>query len=59
MCQDFLSIQPAIMGHVSFDSGIEPAISQMMPFPLYQKKSKAGADLNQTALNLLRNARII
>jgi flagellar biosynthesis protein FlhG len=59
MCQDFLSIQPAITGHVPFDSGIEPAISQMVPFPLYQKRSKAGAELNQTALNLLRNARII
>jgi flagellar biosynthesis protein FlhG len=59
LCQDFLSIQPAIMGHVPFDSGIEPAIGQMVPFPLYQKKSKAGAELNQTALNLLKNARVI
>jgi hypothetical protein len=59
MCQDFLSIHPAITGHVPFDSGIDPAISQMVPFPLYQKRSKAGAELNQTALNLLRNARTI
>ena len=59
MCQDFLSIQPAIMGHVPFDSGVEPAISQMIPFPLYQKRSKAMAELDQTALKLVMNSRTI
>jgi len=59
MCQDFLSIQPAIMGHVPFDSGVEPAISQMIPFPLYHKRSKAMAELDQTVLKLVRNSRII
>jgi MinD-like ATPase involved in chromosome partitioning or flagellar assembly len=59
MRQDLLSIQPAIMGHVPFGAGIEPAISQMVPFPLHHKRSKAEPELNQTALNLLRNGRKI
>jgi flagellar biosynthesis protein FlhG len=58
MCQDCLSIQPEIMGHVPFDSGVEPAISQMMPFPLYQKKSRAMAGLDQTALRLVKESRV-
>jgi flagellar biosynthesis protein FlhG len=59
MCQDFLGIQPAIMGYVAFDSGVEPAISQMIPFPLYQRKSKAMAGLDQTALRLVEESRIL
>jgi len=59
MCQDFLGIKPAIMGHVPFDSQVDPAISQMMPFPLYQKSSKAMAELDQTALRLVKESRII
>ena len=40
VCRDFLNIQPDIMGHVLFDSGVEAAISQMVPFPLHQKRAK-------------------
>jgi len=59
MCQDCLGIHPEIMGHVPFDSGVEPAISQMMPFPLYQKKSRAMAGLDQTALRLVQESRLL
>jgi len=59
LCQDCLSIQPEIMGHVPFDSGVEPAISQMMPFSLYQKKSRAMAGLNQTALRLVKETTVL
>jgi flagellar biosynthesis protein FlhG len=59
MCQDRLSIQPEIMGHVPFDSGVEPAINQMMPFPLYQKKSRAMAGLDQTALRLVQESKML
>ena len=59
LCQDCLNIQPEIMGHVPFDSGVEPAISQMMPFPLYQKKSRAMAGLDQTALRLVQESRVL
>ena len=59
MCQDFLSIQPEIMGYVPFDSGVEPAISQTIPFPLYQRKSKAMAGLDQIALRLVEESKIL
>ncbi|HZK14918.1 MAG TPA: hypothetical protein VFC55_10385, partial [Desulfobaccales bacterium] len=58
VCQDFLNIQPDIMGHVLFDSGVEAAISQMVPFPLHQKKSKAMVGLEQIALTLVRQSRL-
>jgi flagellar biosynthesis protein FlhG len=58
VCRDFLNIQPDIMGHVLFDSGVEAAISQMVPFPLHQKKSKAMVGLDQIALKLVRQSRL-
>jgi flagellar biosynthesis protein FlhG len=58
VCQDFLNIQPEIMGQVLFDPGVEAAISQMVPFPLHQKKSKAMVGLEQIALRLVRESRI-
>jgi flagellar biosynthesis protein FlhG len=58
VCRDFLNIQPDIMGHVLFDSGVEAAISQMVPFPLHQKKSKAMVGLDQIALQLVRQSRL-
>jgi flagellar biosynthesis protein FlhG len=58
VCRDFLNIQPDIMGEVLFDPGVEAAISQMVPFPLHQKKSKAMAGLEQIALTLVRQSRL-
>ena len=58
VCRDFLNIQPDIMGQVRFDSGVETAISQMVPFPLHQKKGKAMAGLDQIALRLVRESRL-
>jgi flagellar biosynthesis protein FlhG len=58
VCRDFLNIQPDIMGHVLFDPGVEAAISQMVPFPLHQKKSKAMVGLEQIALQLVRQSRL-
>jgi flagellar biosynthesis protein FlhG len=58
VCQDFLNIQPEIMGQVLFDSGVEAAISQMVPFPLHQKKSKAMVGLEEIALKLVRQSRL-
>ena len=58
VCQDFLNIQPDIMGHVVFDPGVEAAISHMVPFPLHQKKSKAMEGLEQIALTLVRQSRL-
>ena len=58
VCRDFLNIQPEIMGQVLFDSGVDTAISQMVPFPLYQKKSKAMVGLDQIALKLVTQSRL-
>jgi flagellar biosynthesis protein FlhG len=58
VCRDFLNIQPDIMGQVLYDPGVEAAISQMVPFPLHQKKSKAMVGLEQIALNLVRQSRL-
>lgn len=44
MCQDFLSIQPAIMGYVAFDSGVEPAINQMIPSPCTRERVRPWRD---------------
>jgi flagellar biosynthesis protein FlhG len=59
LCQDSLCIQPEIIGHVPFDSAVEPSISQMMPFPLYHKKSRAMAGLDQAALRLVKETRVL
>jgi flagellar biosynthesis protein FlhG len=58
VCRDFLNIQPDIMGQVLFDPGVEAAISQMVPFPIHQKKSKAMVGLEQIALKLVRQSRL-
>jgi flagellar biosynthesis protein FlhG len=58
VCRDFLNIQSDIMGHVPFDSGVEAAISQMVPFPLHHKKSKAMGGLDQIALRLVKESRL-
>ena len=46
------------MGHVLFDSGVEAAISEMVPFPLHRKKSKAMVGLDQIALKLVKQSRL-
>jgi flagellar biosynthesis protein FlhG len=57
VCSDFLSLQPEIMGHVSFDPAIEAAMNHMAQLPLGQKKSKAGTDLAQIALQIVKESR--
>ncbi len=58
VCEDFLNIQPDIMGQVAFDPAVETAIRQMVPFPLLQKKSKAMAGLDQIASRLVKESRL-
>jgi flagellar biosynthesis protein FlhG len=58
VCRDFLSIQPDILGQVPFDAGVEAAISQMVPFPLHLKKSKAMTGLDQIALKIVKESRL-
>ena len=59
LCEDFLNINPGIIGYVPFDPGIEPALRQEMPCQFsHHKKSKAMAELNQTALRLVSESRV-
>ena len=56
VCTDFLSLQPEIMGHVGFDPAIEAAVNHMTQFPLNHKKSRAGGDLAQIALRVVKES---
>lgn len=58
VCHDFLDIQSEILGHVPFDAGIDTAMSQMVPFPLHQRKSKAMMGLDQIALRVVKESRL-
>jgi flagellar biosynthesis protein FlhG len=58
VCHDFLNIHSEILGQIPFDAGIETAISQMVPFPLHQRKSKAMAGLDQIALRVVKESRL-
>jgi flagellar biosynthesis protein FlhG len=59
LCQDSLCIEPEIMGHVPFDSRVEPSFSQTMPFPMYHKESRAMVGLDQAALRLVHETRAL
>jgi flagellar biosynthesis protein FlhG len=56
VCTDFLSLQPEIMGHVNHDPAIESAVDHMTQFPLSHKKSKAGSNLAQIALKVVKES---
>jgi flagellar biosynthesis protein FlhG len=59
LCEDFLHINPGIIGYVPFDPGIEPALRQEIPWRFsYHKESPALAELNQTALRLVSESRV-
>lgn len=58
VCQDFLCIQPEILGAVSYDLAMEAVANQMVPSYLEQKKSKAAAGLEQIALKLVKESRL-
>jgi len=53
VCADFLSLQPEIMGHVSYDTAIEAAVNHISQFPLSHKRSKAAGDLAEIALKVV------
>lgn len=55
VCADFLSLQPEIMGHVSYDTAIEAAVTHISQFPLSHKRSKAAGDLAEIALKVVKS----
>jgi hypothetical protein len=43
VCSAYLSLQPQVLGHLSFDPAIEEAVDRMEPFPRSRKKKTQGA----------------
>lgn len=58
VCEDFLSIQPQVLGHLPFDPSVEIAINQMSPQALYNKKGRSGAALRKMARTFLFSIRV-
>jgi flagellar biosynthesis protein FlhG len=58
VCRDFLSIEPQVLGHLAYDTAVETAVNQMTPFPIFQKKGKAAASLQQIAHEFLMSCRL-
>jgi len=56
LCQDFLNIQPKIIGHLPYDPKVESAVSRMDPLPLYQRRSKVKKALKQITLRLVKES---
>jgi flagellar biosynthesis protein FlhG len=58
VCRDFLSVEPQFLGHLAYDPAVETAVNQMTPFPIFQKKGKAAASLQQIARDFLMSCRL-
>jgi len=58
VCNDFLNIQPQILGQLVHDAAVEAAVNQMIPFPMGQGKSKAAQGLQQIVLRIIKESRL-
>jgi len=58
VCGDFLNVQPQVLGALAFDPGVETAVNQMTPFPIYMKKGRASAAIREIARSFLITCRI-
>ena len=54
----YLTIQPEILGHISYDLAVEAAVNLMIPFPLDKDESKPAQDLRTIAQKVLEIAKI-
>jgi flagellar biosynthesis protein FlhG len=54
----YLTIQPEILGHISYDLAVEAAVNLMIPFPLDKDESKPAQDLRSIAQKVLEIAKI-
>jgi flagellar biosynthesis protein FlhG len=54
VCEDFLGLQPQILGYVVFDAAVETAVNQMLPFPLHQDDCQAAQGLRLIACRILQ-----
>jgi flagellar biosynthesis protein FlhG len=58
VCNDFLNLQPQILGQLVHDQAVEAAVNQMVPFPLGQKRSKAAQGMQQIVLRIIKESRL-
>jgi MinD-like ATPase involved in chromosome partitioning or flagellar assembly len=54
----YLTVQPEILGHISYDLAVEAAVNLMIPFPLDKDESKPAQDLRTIAQKVLEISRI-
>jgi MinD-like ATPase involved in chromosome partitioning or flagellar assembly len=54
----YLTIQPEILGHISYDLAVEAAVNLMIPFSLDKDESKPAQDLRNIAQKVLEIAKI-
>jgi flagellar biosynthesis protein FlhG len=54
----YLTIQPEILGHISYDLAVEAAVNLMIPFPLDKDESQPAQDLRTIAQKVLEISRI-
>jgi flagellar biosynthesis protein FlhG len=56
VCHDFLNIRPQIFGTLEYDSEVEKAVNQMLPFPMRSQNSPAAKGLQHIALDFIKEA---
>jgi flagellar biosynthesis protein FlhG len=54
----YLTIQPEILGHISYDLAVEAAVNLMIPFPLDKDESQPAQDLRTIAQQVLEISKI-
>jgi flagellar biosynthesis protein FlhG len=54
----YLTIQPEILGNISYDLAVEAAVNLMIPFPLDKDESKPAQDLRAIAGKVLDISRL-
>jgi hypothetical protein len=54
VCEDFLNIQPEILGHVFYDPVVELAINRMAPALLQDRSNRMVKCMEQIAKKMMR-----
>lgn len=58
VCNDFLTIEPQILGSLVYDSAVERAVNLMLPFPSKMLNSPAAIGMKEIAFKILKEAEL-